>query len=384
MRFDFAAPTRIIFGSGVSRQIPDIAKEFGRRAFVVTGANPQRLEALLREFEQTGVQTTICSAAGEPTVSGVRASTQIAKEHASDVVIGIGGGSAIDHAKAVAILATNSCDPLDYLEVIGKGKPFEHTPLPSIAVPTTAGTGAEVTRNAVLGSPEHNMKASLRSPMMLAKVALIDPGLTLAVPPEITAFTGLDTLTQLLEPFVSCRANPFVDVLCKEGMQRVRDSLLAAFTNGEDRSARESMSLASLLSGLALSNAGLGVVHGFASPLGGMLAAPHGSLCAAILPYGTVANIRALRSREPSHPSLTKYAETARILTGQPEAKSEDLGPWLLGFCKRLGTRTLGELGLRPEQIPLLVEKAASASSMKANPLPLTPDELTDIAERAL
>jgi alcohol dehydrogenase class IV len=219
---------------------------------------------------------------------------------------------------------------------------------------------------------------------MLARAAVVDPELTFDVPPDVTAYTGLDTLTQLIEPFVSSRANAFVDMFCREGMGRVRDCLERAVGNGRDAHARTAMSFASLLSGLSLANAGLGVVHGFAGPLGGIIDAPHGAICAALLPEGVRANVRALREREPSHRALQRYAEAAAILTRNPDAKAEDLAPWLGEVTRRLRVRRAGALGLSRDQIPELVEKASKASSMKANPIMLTPEELSEAVEHAL
>lgn len=380
--FDFATANRIVFGSGSARQLPKMALEFGSRALFVTGRAPERAAPFVSALEAAGVQCVIFRVEGEPTLTMVREGVRAAR-NGCDLVLGFGGGSAIDAAKAIAALSTNSGEPLDYLEVIGQGRAFENAALPFLAIPTTAGTGAEVTRNAVLGSPEHGVKASLRSPAMLARIAIVDPDLTLSLPPGITASTGLDALTQLIEPYVSSRANPLTDLFCKEGMKRVSTALLNAFRDGEDRAARESMSFASLLGGLALANAGLGVVHGFAAPLGGMLNAPHGALCAAILPHGIAVNIRALRERAPEHEALRKYGEIARILTGNPQAEPEDAGAWAASLCEQLGILGLGAHGLDRSQIGALAEEATRARSMKANPIPLTKVELTEIAERA-
>ncbi len=384
MRFDFATSARILFGSGTSSQLKDVAREYGCRALVVTGRDIARVTPLVSALDAAGMEPLVFPIAGEPTIEMVRDGARLAREQRRDVVIGLGGGSPMDAAKAIAAVATNSGEPLDYLEVVGKGHSLQTAPLPFIAVPTTAGTGAEVTRNAVLGSPEHRVKASLRSPMMLAKVAIIDSDLTLDVPPATSASTGLDTLTQLIEPYVSCRANAFVDMFCVEGMRRVRESLEFVFKNGRDRGHRESMSFASLLGGLSLSNAGLGIVHGFAGPLGGMLNARHGELCAAVLPHGVLVNVRALRERAPTSAALAKYAEAARILAGKEHAEAEDLAPWLRELVQRLNIAPLADHGLTREQIPLLIEKAAQASSTKANPIVLTTEELREIAERAL
>ena len=382
LQFDFAAPARIIFGCGTLQRLPSLLRDFGTRALIVTGRNTERAAPVISALEGDGIRASVFSVPHEPTLDRVREGATLARS--ADAVIGIGGGSAIDAAKAIAALAPNSGEPLDYLEVIGRGQPLEHAPLPWIAIPTTAGTGAEVTRNAVLGSPQHGVKASLRSPLMLARIALVDPELTLDVPREITAFTGLDTLTQLIEPYVSKRANAFTDLFCIEGMRRVASALRPAFHDGHNRAARESMSYASLLSGLALANAGLGVVHGFAAPLGGMLHAPHGALCAAVLPHGVAVNIHALRQRAGDNEAIERYRCIAQIVTGDSHAGPDDLVRWLTDLVSEFAIPSLGSFGLKGEQIPELVEKAARASSMKANLIPLTAAELTEVAERAL
>lgn len=383
MRFEFATAARIAFGRGAAAHLPALAREFGMRALVVTGSNPDRYSDLTSALASAGLAADFYPLSGEPTLNDIREGVALARE-GCEVVIGVGGGSAIDAAKAIAALAPNSGEPLDYLEVIGRGQPLENEPLPFIAVPTTAGAGAEVTRNAVLGSPEHGVKASLRGRQLLAKAALIDPDLTLSVPPNVTAYTGLDALTQVLEPFVSIRANAMTDLFCLEGLKRIRISLLRAFHQGADGDARESMAFASLLGGLALANAGLGVAHGFAAPLGGMLHAPHGALVAAVLPYGIEMNIQALRSRAAQSDALTRYHQAACLLTGDAQAQAEDLTAWVTYLCGELGILGLQALGLKPSQIPELVEKAARANSMKANPIELRREELIAIAERAL
>ena len=383
MRFELATAARIVCGPGSSAELPHIAAGFGKRAMVVTGSKPGRVRHLIESLHPSGISTFIFPVEGEPAVDCVRLGAERARG-ACDLLIGIGGGSAIDAAKAIAAMATNSGDPLDYLEVIGQGQPIENTPLPFIAVPTTAGSGAEVTRNAVLGSPVHGVKASLRGTPLLAKAVIVDSNLTFDLPPFVTATTGLDALTQVIEPFVSIRANPMTDLFCREGMRLISGSLNRAFQNGHDAVARESMSYASLLGGLSLANAGLGVIHGFAAPLGGMLSAPHGALCAAVLPYGIAQNIEALRERAPEHPSLRKYREVARILTGVVDAEPEDGVVWVRGLCQDLNIPSLRTYSLDRSQIPELVAKAAQASSMKANPLPLTDAELTRIIEQAL
>jgi alcohol dehydrogenase class IV len=382
--FEFATASRIIFGPGSLAHLPELARSYGEHALLVTGQNTGRAAPLVDELNRSGISLTVFTVGGEPTLDDTRRGAETARNSGCGFVISFGGGSATDAAKAIAALATNSGEPLDYLEVIGKGEALTRPPLPCIAIPTTAGTGAEVTRNAVLGSPQHGLKASLRGPFLLPKAAIVDPKLTIGLPQQVTATSGLDALTQLIEAFTSCRAQPFTDMFCRTGLVHIRSSLRAAFHDGKNLSARESMSFAALLSGLALANAGLGIVHGFAAPLGGMLHAPHGALCAAVLPYAVETNIHAVRQRAPEHPALGHYREIAHILTANERAEPEDLGPWLLSLTRDLGIASLSGLGLQYSQIPELVEKTAKANSTKANPLALTKDEITGIAERAL
>lgn len=380
MRFEFATATRIIFGEGVAATLPELARSFGSRPLVVTGSSPERAAPLV-----LALASEFFTIPGEPTVDLVRKGVHRARDSGSDVVISIGGGSAIDAGKAIAAIATNGGEPLNFLEVVGKGQTITAAPLPFIAVPTTAGTGSEVTRNAVLGSPGHGVKASLRSPLMLPRVALVDPELTYNLPPAITASTGLDALTQLIEPYVSVRANPLVDPFCVDGMTRVARGLRRAFRDGaDDHAARHDMSLASLFGGLTLANSGLGVVHGLASPLGGRSNAPHGALCAALLPHGMAANIAALRAHAPLHPALARYAVIARLLTGRDNATADDGIQWVKTLCLDLKIPPLRKWGITEGDLPGVAEKAASASSMQANPLPLTGGEILAVLAAAL
>lgn len=300
-----------------------------------------------------------------------------------DLVIGLGGGSVLDTAKAVAALLANGGDPLDYLEVVGRGQPLTRPSLPCIAAPTTAGTGSEVTRNAVLGSPEHQVKASLRSPTMLPALAVIDPELTYSMPPDVTAATGLDALTQCIEPFVSPRATPLTGAICREGIQRAARSLRRAYLDGENAPAREDMALASLCGGLALANAGLGAVHGFAGPIGGMFPAPHGAICARLLGPVMAANLRALRERDPDAPALARYDEVARLLTGDPHARAEAGVSWVVDLVEALNVAKLSSFGITRHDFSEIVAKSQQASSMKANPIQLKEGELMDILHQA-
>ena len=374
MLFEFATATRIAYGPGTVREVPRATKTLGRRAILVTGSRPS-------DFEPGRIVLRIT---GEPTVDQIRKGVQFARENECDHVISLGGGSVIDAGKAIAALLANGPEPLDYLEVIGKGEPLANPSVPFIAIPTTAGTGSEVTRNAVLASPEHGAKASLRSPHMLPTLAIVDPELTYNLPPAITASTGLDALTQVIEPYVSIKANPLTDGFCIEGLRRASTALLRAYKNPHDTEARADMSLTSLLSGLALANAGLGAVHGFAAPIGGMFPAPHGAVCAALLPAATKVNIEALRARSPLSESLARYETIARILTGHRQATADDAVQWLSETCDALEIPPLRTYGITQQHIPDLIAKAAKASSMKGNPIKLSEQELHEILERSL
>jgi alcohol dehydrogenase class IV len=383
MRFEFATAGRILFGEGTLAEVAPAVAQF-RRALVVTGRASERATPLASVLAAAGVTPVVFRIAGEPTLDAVREGVARGRENEADVVIGFGGGSAIDAGKAIAALLTNTGDVLDYLEVIGEGRALARHPAPFIAVPTTAGTGSEVTRNAVLASPEHQVKASLRSPMMLPSLAVVDPELTYDLPAAVTAATGLDALTQLIEPYVSIRANPMTDALCLDGMRRASGALLRVCREGKDRDARREMSLASLLGGLALANAGLGAVHGFAAPVGGMFPAPHGAVCAALLPHVMAANIKALRARGPESDPVARFRIVARILTGTAEAAPEDGAAWVAEICASLSIPPLRSYGIEDRDVPLLVERAARASSMKGNPIALTAAELSGILTRAL
>jgi len=382
--FEFATAARIVFGSGEARQLAAAAARMGSRALVVTGSSTERVRPLIANLESAGVACALFSTPSEPTIDLIRGGAGHARGEGCNVVIAIGGGSAIDTGKALAALLTNPGDPLDYLEVIGRAQPLRHPSAPLIAVPTTAGSGAEVTRNAVLASPEHRVKASLRSAFLLPKLAIIDPDLTLDLPRAITAATGLDALTQLIEPYVSSRANAVTDLYCVDGIRRAAAALPRVWEDGQVREARTGMSFASLLGGMALANAGLGVVHAFAAPIGGMWPAPHGAICAAVLPHAIEMNVEALRRRAPASPALRRYDEVARLLTRQPHAIADDAVLWIANLCDRLEIPPLRAYGVTAADIPGLAEKAALTSSMKGNPLQLTAEELREVALRAL
>jgi len=383
MKFEFATATRIIFGNGTCEQVAPLAAEMGSYAFIVTGRSSERAKSLIEQLKKHRIKCVMFSAPNEPTATLAKAAVLEARQAESDLVIAIGGGSVIDTGKVVAAMITNSGQLEDYLEIVGSGKPLTRHPVPFIAIPTTAGTGAEVTRNAVLSLTEHQVKVSMRSPLMLPRVAVVDPLLTHSMPPSITASTGLDTLTQLMEAYVSNKANPLTDGICREGLKRAGRSLQPAYEDGGNRTAREEMAMASLFSGLALANAKLGAVHGLAGPLGGMLSAAHGVICARLLPYVMQANVQVLQERAADSPALARYDQIAQLATGTATAKATDGLEWVQELCSSLKVPPLAEFGLKEQDLPAVVAKSRKSSSMKGNPIILTDDELMVILKKS-
>jgi alcohol dehydrogenase class IV len=384
--FEFATAGRIVAGLGRAAELPGVLAGLGSRVLVCTGADPARHASLLADV---GLPAAVFPVAGEPTAELARAGVAAAREHGADVVAAIGGGSVVDLGKAVAMLLANGGDPLDYLEVVGSGRKITRPAAPCVAVPTTAGTGAEVTANAVLAVPEHHLKASLRSPLMIPRVALVDPELTASCPPPVTAASGLDALTQCLEPFVSVRATPLTDGLAREGLRRAATGLRAAHADGGDLAARTDMAMCALLGGMALANAKLGAVHGLAGVIGGTADVPHGVACAALLAPVIEANVRTLRSGAPGSPTLNRsaldrYAEASQLLTGQPGASVEDGLAWIGETLTLLGVPGLAVFGLGPGQADDIAATAMTSSSMQGNPVPLTQGQLTAVVLEAL
>lgn len=376
MSFSFSTAGRIIFGSGSATQLPDVIKQYGQRVFVITGNHTNTDEPPLAGLSP---DIAIWRSKGEPSVEGVRAAVAAAEDFAPDVIVALGGGSIIDTGKAVGILLRNDGDLMDYLEVVGRGIPLIPESVPVIALPTTSGTGTEVTANAVIYSAEHQVKASLRSTAMIPTVAIVDPHLTVSCPPAVTASSGLDALTQCIEPYTSSQANQLTDILAAEGLRRAATGLRRAYADGTDRQAREDMAFCSLLSGICLANAKLGAAHGIAAPVGGMTGAPHGNVCAAVLATCCEVNVRAMKERDPSNPALQRYTEVARLLTGNSEATAEDGVAWVRETVELLGVGGLSSFGLTEDQLDHTTKGAMAASSMKGNPIVLTYDEVHEI-----
>ncbi len=385
MPFEFATAARIIFGEGTASQLPQLAQELGSHALLVTDSfQPESVAELIDLLRDADLRFTHFPVSGEPSVELIDQAKAVATSAGCDLVISIGGGSVIDTGKASAALTPNAGEVLDYLEVIGAGRKLNTEPLPFIALPTTAGTGAEVSKNAVLGSKAHRVKVSLRDNRMLADIALVDPLLTHSVPPAVTASTGMDALTQVLEPYVSHLATPLIDGFCVEGLRRAGRSLRRVYAEPENASARSDMALTSLMGGLALANAKLGAVHGFAGVLGGMYGAPHGAICATLLPPVMAANIKALQERQPESLALRRYEYAAQFLLFDRSASAQDAMDWISESSQVFGIPGLSAYGVRAEDFDEIVAKSSDSSSMKGNPITLSPDELRAILAAAL
>jgi alcohol dehydrogenase class IV len=383
-RFDLATPADIRFGSGRVGEVPRAFADLGvTRVFVVTGSTPARAQPIRTALGGIGIADTVFPVPGEPSVDLLRQALTAVADHRCDAVLGYGGGSALDVAKAVAALGGSGEDPMEHLEVIGAGRPLTRPGMPCAAVPTTAGTGSEVTRNSVFSGD--GVKASVRSPYVLPRLAVVDPDLLTGLPAPVIASGGMDALSQLVEPFLSQRANPLTDALARDGIRRSARSLRPAWQNGmADEGVREDLALASLFGGLCLANSGLGAVHGFAAAAGARLGAPHGEVCAALLAAATDVNLQALRARAPGHTALARMDEVAALLTGDTDAVAADGVAWLDELTRSLLIGGLGGYGLDESGVPDLVAAAKRASSMRANPLELTDAELTDILIRSL
>jgi alcohol dehydrogenase class IV len=384
VRFDLAVPADVRFGAGRVSEVPWALAGLGAsRVLVITGRTISRADPIRSALTEAGMSSIAFGVATEPSIERVRAAMALLADAGCDAVLGFGGGSAIDVAKAAAVLAASGTDPLEHLEVIGAGNPIESPGLPCVAVPTTAGTGSEVTRNSVLSGG--GVKASLRSPLMLPKVAVVDPDLLAGLPSPTIASSGMDALSQLIEPFLSQRANPFSDALGRDGIGRSARSLRRACAEGmTDPAVRDDLALASLFGGMCLANSGLGAVHGIAAAAGARLSAPHGAVCAAVLASALEVNLQALRGRAPEHPALHRMAEVATLLTGKPDATPENGIVWLQELTGALSIPGLASYRLREDEISAVVAAAQNASSMRGNPIELSDAEVTDIVTRSL
>jgi len=383
VNFEFLAPTRILFGSGRRQELKELLPGPQQKLLIVTGSVPDRYWDLLGPLEAAHALMVV-SVRGEPSTLEAEEATTKARAFGATRVIAIGGGSAIDLAKAVAALVPQPEGLASYLEVVGAGKPLHRPALPLFAIPTTAGTGAEVTRNAVLTDKATRVKASLRHRSMLPELALVDPELAITVGPAVTAATGLDALTQCLEPFVSHAHTPLTDALGLMGAKLALDHVRQACSEPDSLQAREALATSALCGGIALANSKLGAVHGFAAPLGGELGAPHGAVCARLLGPVIRVNYTKLRATSGGEDGAFRYEELARYLYGSPNAQVNDLAELLEQTANELGIERLAAYGLTRSAFPALIGKAARASSMKGNPVLLSETELEHILELAL
>jgi alcohol dehydrogenase class IV len=383
VQFEFATAGQIVFGWGRIGELGQRTQAFGKRVLLVTGSRPERTESINELLLAVGADVATLSIATEPTTSMVQAGVECARDHGTDWVLGVGGGSVLDSAKAIAALVPNPGEIFEYLEVVGRGQNLAQASLPCVAAPTTSGTGSEVTKNAVLHATEHGVKVSLRGLGLLPRIALVDPELTVSLPADVTAATGLDALTQLIEPYVSVARGPMTDALCLEGMRRIAAAIRRVHTNGNDRAARENMAVGSLCGGLALANARLGAVHGFAAPLGGLCGAPHGAICARLLPLVMRANLKSVRELNQTD-LVTRFTQIAKTLTGHSDAHAEDAIPWLNALVTDLGIQRLGSFGIVSSQVDSLVQQSRQASSMRGNPVELSSGVLAEILHEAI
>jgi len=378
--FTLATPGEIVFGCGTATSLATRTTAISGRVLLFRGSAGGRTADLLGELRACECDVLEVAVAGEPELEQAREFAISARGFAAGVGLAVGGGSVLDMGKAVCALAANPGDVLDHIEVVGAGRPLVNRPIPLIAAPTTAGTGSEATRNAVLQSRTHGVKASLRSPWMLPAVALVDPELTLPLPRHLTAQTGMDALTQVIEPFLCRKANRLTDALCMDAIPRAMKWLEVACFEPENLRAREEMAWASLCGGLALANAGLGAVHGFAAAIGGMGSMPHGAVCAALLPHVYRANWEEA-NRGAEAELERRFRESATLICGEPEP--EVAADRLLKLAAKLEIPTLSQLGLARSRLEEVALKAAKASSMKANPVDLNHGRLVGILESA-
>ena len=383
MHTDFATAGRVLFGWGKIYQLAELISAWGKNAFLVRGKSKSYGQPFYAELEKAGVNITEYSVSSEPEANTISEAVSLARNKGCEFVIAFGGGSVIDTGKAVSALLTNEGDLLDYLEVIGKGLPLKYPSAHFIAMPTTSGTGSEVTKNAVINVPEKKVKVSIRSNFLLPSIALVDPQFTTKLPAEITASSGMDAFIQVIEPYVCNAPNAMVDMFCKDAIPRAASALPRAYKNGRDIEARINMSWVSLMGGLSLANAKLGAVHGFAGPIGGMYHSPHGAICAALLTAVIKVNCELLAKSSDGDVILKRYIEVFRWVTGSEHASIKDGIQWFDELCKALNIQPLRKFGVQRSDFEEIIEKSSRSSSMRGNPVQLGAREMSRILEMA-
>lgn len=375
MSFIFSTSKRILFGVDALSKLVDLYNFTKKNVLLVTGNNINRSVFITKTLQEQCCNLAIQQITREPRIEDITSILKKFNGKKFDYVLGYGGGSVIDVAKVISVMLKNDGNIIDYLEIIGRGKILVNPGIPCIAIPTTSGTGSESTKNAVLKSASHAIKVSLRHEFLLPDCAIVDPKTTISCPPKTTAYSGLDALTQLIESYVSLNATPITDILCLSGIELAAKSLKTCYLDGQNLQARSDMALASLYGGVALANSRLGAVHGIAGPLGGMVEAPHGLLCAIFLPSIFKANITSLIQKK-KHSSIQKFSRIAAILTKNPKASIQDGVTWLEKLIQDLHIPPLKELGFTKKDLTTLIEKSKRSSSMKGNPVKLTDIEL--------
>ena len=388
MSFSIARLPRIEFGAGAINRLPGLVYQFGETALVVTGGrsftDSPAWESLQQSLQQQGIEIHQCAVAGEPSPELVDEKVRAFADKSIDVVIAIGGGSALDAGKAIAGLLRVGRSVMDYLEGVGSELDYQGPAVPLIAVPTTAGTGSEATKNAVLSTHgQAGFKKSFRDDKLVAEYAVLDPDLLASCPPALIAANGMDALTQLMESYVSIKANPFTDALALDGLRAVRDSLLHWYETPNDSAEyRAKMHYAAMLSGITLAQCGLGSVHGLASPLGAFYPIPHGVVCGTLVAEATAANIRIMNEREPDNPGLKRYAKVAAVLSGHHFSSYDEAGTALVALLHawtgRMKLPRLGEYGVKLDELDHVVAHSRG-SSMKTNPIVMTNDEIKSV-----
>jgi alcohol dehydrogenase class IV len=383
--FSFANTPQLYFGNGKISTLPAICKVFGSKILLITGARSFKSAAyssiLLEQLDANGFTVELYTISKEPTPIMI---DRAANKYAPDVVVAIGGGSVLDAGKAISAMLPLKDFVKHYLEGIGT-QTHPGTKIPFVAIPTTSGTGSEATKNAVLSETgEHGYKKSLRHNNFVPNVAILDPSLTLNCPKPTTAASGMDAFTQLLESYLSTASNPMTDALALEGLKRISDSLLKSYHHGSDLNARTDMAMAAYLSGITLANAGLGLVHGFASSIGGYYEIPHGVICSSMMASTNKITVRKLRSEKSNNEALEKYATAGRLFSELQNKSSEYYTDSLLdlidAWANEMKIPKLSEGGVTLNDVEKIVENTDN----KNNPVKLNKDEVEEILKMAM
>ena len=376
--FSFTTAGSVHFGWGSRKTLAQHVLSYGRHALLLHSKSVSIINEIIADIEDNNITLEKEILSGEPTDEEIGELAE--KYHAAgfDVIIAIGGGSVLDSGKALSALLTNPGELMDYLEVVGKGQPLQNRPCPLIALPTTSGTGTEVTKNAVIKVVDKKVKVSMRNPAMIPAVAIIDPELTVSVPAAVTASTGMDAFIQVLEPFCSRSANRMVDLFCREGIPLAARNLPVAYHQPENKEARTMMAWVSLLGGLSLANAKLGAVHGFAGPIGGMFDIPHGVICACLLPQVFRMNLTKVQDQD-DHALLERFSKIAAWVMNEDHPDVKQAIEWFIGLNEELEIPKLKQLGIEEKDHDAIISKALVSSSMKGNPVSLDANDLREI-----